>query len=219
MKIVPATFELINPSNRYYGEKDLRFIEYMARISHRSEETQTQDSWKTFIQFVVKNKGDWSVAEHAYATVEFKVNRGITHELVRHRHMGFTQESTRFVNYSKDGHEPEYIPSREVKPEDFGEWIDDLVIADDVYKKWLSRGYAPQIARDHLPNALASKIGITANYRSWFQVLNARTTRETHPDCREVMIPLLRQFQERIPILFDDIVPEQKQSIAFSKPR
>ena len=103
MKIIEPTFEILNPQDLLDGIAKLQFIEKMARISHRSEDLQTDDSYKRFIKFVVMEKGDWSVVEHAYATVIFRVDRGVTHELVRHRLFSFTQESTRFVNYGKKG--------------------------------------------------------------------------------------------------------------------
>src|SRR5271163_3954726 len=108
MKVIEPTFELLYPRDKESGITQLRFIEQMARISHRSEDLQTDDSWQRFIKFVVCDKGDWSVVEHAMATVVFRVDRGVTHELVRHRLFSFTQESTRFVNYKKQG-EMEFI--------------------------------------------------------------------------------------------------------------
>jgi thymidylate synthase (FAD) len=98
MKLISPTVELLRPENTLAGIECLRFIERMARISHRSEEGQTLESWERFIRAVVLEHGDWSVVEHASATVLFRVNRGVTHELVRHRLFSFTQESTRFVN-------------------------------------------------------------------------------------------------------------------------
>jgi len=111
MRIEQASFELVRPQTYENGLIAMRAIERMARISHRSEERVTEDSWMGFLEAVVLKRGDWSVTEHASATVIFTVNRGITHELVRHRLFGFTQESTRFVNYSKLGFEAVYIPS------------------------------------------------------------------------------------------------------------
>jgi thymidylate synthase (FAD) len=197
----------------------LRWIETNARISHRSEERQTADSWKRFIQSIVIDKGDWSVVEHASLTAIVKVNRGITHEWVRHRLFSFTQESTRFVNYSKPNHEAEFIISGEVKPADEKEWIADLEVIESVYRKWLREGYAPQIARDFLPNALATRMSITGNLRNWRHFFLMRTTSETHPDMRRVAIPMLRKVQSKIPLLFDDIVPETKQSISIARAR
>src|SRR5882672_10993590 len=99
MKSIEPSFQILRPESQLDGVQALMFIERMARISHRSEDRQTGDSWQRFIKFVVMDKGDWSVVEHASATVIFRVDRGITHELVRHRLFSFTQESTRFVRY------------------------------------------------------------------------------------------------------------------------
>ena len=159
------------------------------------------------------------MTEHAGASVEFHVNRGVTHEMVRHRLFGFTQESTRFVNYSKPGYEATYIPSVAWKDEDKGEVQDDLQMIDEIYRKWLLRGYAPQIARDFLPNALGAKIIVTGNLRNWRHAFLMRTSRETHLDFREVMIPLLEYFQEQIPILYNDILPMARQIENMRKPR
>ena len=86
----------------YTGERMLRFIEKQARISHRSEERQTPSTWKRFIEANVIGHGDWSVTEHASVTATIRADRGITHELVRHRLFSFTQESTRFVRHSNE---------------------------------------------------------------------------------------------------------------------
>jgi thymidylate synthase (FAD) len=219
VRFTKANATLIRPFNDEEGLSQLKFIENMARISHKSEELQGPETWRRFITSVVLEHGDWSVVEHASATVIFQVNRGITHELVRHRLFGFTQESTRFVNYSHPKHEPVFIPSIAVDEADRTEWEEDLETAEAIYKKWLSRKYAPQIARDHLPNALAATIAVTGNLRNWRHALIMRTTKETHIDFRNVMTPLLTQFQMRIPILFDDISPMQKQSEAIQKAR
>lgn len=219
MKLLQAGYEVIDPRSPQHGINLLRKIETMARISHRSEDRQTEDSWENFIDAVVIKHGDWSVVEHATATVIFTVNRGITHELVRHRLFGFTQESTRFVNYSKPGFEATYTPSSAVKNEDWGEWLEDLNTIDEIYRKWLLRGYAPQIARDFLPNALSAKIAVTGNLRNWRHAFLMRTSKETHPDFKVVMIPLLEHFQTLVPILFDDIEPNARQIENLRKPR
>jgi len=91
--------------------------------------------------------------------------------------------------------------------------------AEGEYLAQLQVGRPPQVARAVLPNALASTIAVTGNLRNWRHLLIMRTTKETHPDFRRVMIPLLAEMQQRIPILYDDIIPEQKQSEALSKPR
>jgi thymidylate synthase (FAD) len=203
---------------------ELRFIERMGRISHDSEYAQTDGTWMRFLTANVVQHGDWSIVEHAHATVMFKVNRGVTHEVVRHRLFGFTQSSTRFINYTNAKHEPEYIPSVEVAPEDLGRWIEKIKIIDEIYREAVtgegySKRYAPQIARDFLPNALASKIGVTGNLRNWRHALLMRTTQETHPDFRRVTIPLLAAFKLYFPLFYDDIEPMAKQSENLKKAR
>lgn len=200
----------------------LATIEAFARVSHRSEDKQTTDSWKRFVQFVVMEKGDWSVTEHCLASVEFRIDRGCTHELVRHRLFSYTQESTRFVNYAKreiEFIEPEWNLEAQTQGTPYYAWSHAMFEAEQNYLDLLKQGQPPQAARSVLPNATASTIIATGNLRNWRYFFQARTSRETHPDLRRVTIPLLKEFQERIPILYEDIIPNDKQSIAFSKPR
>ena len=206
-----------------YGIPLLRKIEFCGRISHRSEDAQTSDSWQRFIKAVVLDHGDWSITEHASVTCDFLVDRGITHELVRHRLMSFTQESTRFVNYEKKIPPsiiwPFPLPIEETHEAIRDHWVKAMAECEKAYKALLAYGVTPQIARSVFPNALASRIIITANLRSWRHVLIMRTTKESHPQMREVMIPLLQEFKDTIPLLYDDIEPNMKQSEAMKKAR
>jgi thymidylate synthase (FAD) len=215
MRIINPSWNLLRPENAEAGVDCLRFIERMARISHHSEDKQTLDSWERFVRTVVLEHGDWSVVEHSTATALFRVNRGVTHELVRHRLFSFTQESTRFVNGRKSyPNGLEFIEP--VKTDGFGLAYET---AEAVYLAALDSGVRPQEARAVLPNALASTISVTGNLRNWRHLLIMRTTKETHPDFRQVTIPLLLEFKTRVPLLFDDIVPEEKQSINMRLPR
>jgi thymidylate synthase (FAD) len=216
MKIVEPSFELLSPMTREEGIQSLRKIEAIARVSHRSEDKQTDDSYLRFLQAVVMQKGDWSVTEHASATVLFRVDRGCTHEIVRHRLFSFTQESTRFVNYGK--REMEFIIPEGLEGEQFTLKM-AFSEAEDAYLEMLEKKFTPQQARGVLPNSLASTLIMTGNFRSWRHFLTMRTTKETHPDLKRVTIPLLTEFQQRVPILFDDVEPNQKQSISLSKPK
>jgi thymidylate synthase (FAD) len=219
MKIIEPSFEIIQPKDRIAGIEMLRHVEHMARISHRTEDRQTADSWEKFLTAVVLNHGDWSVTEHASFTVVFRVDRGITHELVRHRLFGFTQESTRFVNYEKHGGELEFIYPSNAPEGCFANW--DLTIrqCEQTYFDLLKAGWRPQEARSVLPNSLASTIAVTGNLRNWRHAFLMRTSKETHPDFRRIMIPLLFDIMKRIPLLYDDIEPEQRQIDNMRKPR
>ena len=210
-----------------WGISLLRKVEWIGRISHRSEDAQTSDSWRRFIQAVVIEHGDWSITEHASVTVDFLVDRGITHELVRHRLMSFTQESTRFVNYEKK------MPPSFIAPPGVDNtvvsgwdvvaarpaWLESIAAAEMAYHRMLLAGITPQIARSVFPNALASRIIVTANLRSWRHFFIMRTTKESHPQMREVTIPLLAEFKEKIPLLYDDIESMSKQSEAMRRAR
>jgi thymidylate synthase (FAD) len=209
---------MITPGTRLDGKICLQVIENMARISHRSEDKQTEDSWKRFIPAVVIEHGDWSVVEHAYASVIFRVDRGVTHELVRHRLFSFTQESTRFV---RNAGEIEFIcPSQLIENEvQYIEWKGAVNVAEGSYHMLLEQGARPQEARSVLPNSLAATIAVTGNLRNWRHFFLMRTSKETHPDFRRVTIPLLAEFKQRIPILYDDIEPNARQIDNLRKPR
>ena len=101
MRVIEPYARLMDVPDRVRGIELLQKIEWAGRISHRSEDAQSADSWQRFVSAVVLGHGDWSIVEHATATVDCYVDRGITHEIVRHRLFAFTQESTRFVNYEK----------------------------------------------------------------------------------------------------------------------
>lgn len=240
--------------------KALSKIEWCSRISHRSEDKVTEDSWKRIIQSVVMDHGDWSVVEHVSVSVDFLVDRGITHEIVRHRLFSYTQESTRFVNYEKKMPPSFIYPKPDVECElclggnevqlnsnvgkdqyeHFMEsvnakywlkcaysqaWIKSIVTAESVYKALVTSvdkygyGWRPQEARSVFPNALASRLIMTGNLRSWRHFFVMRTTAEAHPQMRQVTIPLLKEFQDTFPLLYDDIKPNMKQSESMKSAR
>lgn len=220
----------------HHGIDLLRRIELIGRVSHRSESKQTDSSWEGFLKAVVMGHGDWSIVEHASVTTDAVVDRGITHEWVRHRIGAYTQESTRFVNYArKHTDTTEYVnPARFICPpsilackEDadmarrtlYYRWVEGREADENEYIAYVESGIKPQEARTCFPNALASRLVASYNLRMWRHFLIMRTTKEAHPQMKEVTIPLLKQFQENIPLLYDDIVPNEAQRIAMSKPR
>jgi thymidylate synthase (FAD) len=196
----------------------------MARISHGSEEAQTAISYDRFLRNVVLSKGDWSVVEHASLTVIFFVDRGITHELCRHRLFSITQSSTRFINYTKK-QEPNFIyPKMDgidaVKEMEYDiDWTHAIETCEESYRKLVGKGWAPQLARSVFPNALGSKLAMSCNLRNWRHFLLMRTTREAHPQMREVLDPLLESMKDYFPIIFEDIVPGATQAENLKKMR
>lgn len=217
MNIVGPYAVLMEVPDRNAGITLLKKIEWCGRISHRSEDAQTDESWDRFLRAVVLGKGDWSIVEHAVVSVDAIVDRGITHEWVRHRLASFTQESTRFVNYEKK------MPASFIVPEMTAQqatlWTLAISRSENGYKDLIAAGCTPQIARSVFPNALASRIVTTCNLRNWRHFLLMRTTREAHPQMKQVTLPLLKEFQEKIPILFEDIEPEGKQADNLKKMR
>lgn len=215
MNIVKPYAIIVNPEALSGA---LRSIEYAARISHRSEDSQTDTSADKFLRAVVIGHGDWSVVEHVSASVEFLVDRGITHEIVRHRIASYTQESTRFVNYAKKM-PPSFIYPREGDEVPDESWVWAVEECERRYVELLAKGWRPQEARSVFPNALASKIVMTCNLRSWRHFFLMRTTKEAHPQMRQVTIPLLGEFKNLVPVLFEDIVPESRQVDNIAKGR
>ena len=224
MNVVNPWYEIWNDSfplrafDREEGVKLLQKIELIARISHRSEEAVTKDSYDRFLRAVVLSKGDWSVVEHASLTVVFYVDRGITHEIVRHRIASYTQESTRFVNYVKKM-VPNFIYPRVQDSEIDEDWKVTIEACEAGYQRLIAKGWTPQEARSVFPNALGSKIAMTCNLRNWRHYLLMRSTREAHPQMRQVIDPLLRELKEAIPILFEDIEAGATQAENLKKMR
>lgn len=153
--------------------------------------------------------GHESVIEHASATVRFVVDRGVSHELVRHRLCAFSQESTRYVRYDgeEDGHEIVFIQPCYWRPEspEWNAWDTGMWKAEEAYLRLLGLGAKPEEARSVLPNSLRTTIVVTANLREWRHILRLRTSTKAHPQMREVMVPLLAEFKKRLPVLFEDI--------------
>jgi thymidylate synthase (FAD) len=224
MKIIEPGAEVLTPFGpltQEVGIKLLQFIERMARISHRSEDRQTDDSWRKFIEAVVLGHGDWSVCEHASVTVLARTDRGISHEWVRHRILSITQESTRFVRYGKNEKDLEFIKPSEMKdnlPDGFL-WRNSIGESERTYLDLLKEGVRPQEARSVLPNSLATTLALTTNLRNWRHIFLMRTSKESHPDFKRLTIPLLAEFQKTIPLLFDDITPDTRQIENMRKPR
>lgn len=232
------------------GKRLLKKIEYMARISHRSEESMTETSHDKLLNFLVHTKGDLSVIEHVSLTVLMYHDRGVQQELTRHRLASYTIESTRFVNYEKKmpplfiypkteveceyclaGSEPKAINGlyaqwahlldgqrREVCKYDY-DWLHAIGTSENQYKRLIAKGWAPQEARSVFVLGLGSLIADTANLRQWRHEMLLRTTKETHPQFRQITIPLLAELKEKIPIIFDDIEPLASQAENMKKMR
>lgn len=198
--------------NDFDGQKMLEKIEQVARTCYKSEGKIQEGSAAKLVAGLIKS-GHEAMLEHASVTVKFVVDRGISHELVRHRLASFAQESTRYCNYSKDdfGSEitfiiPDYL---EYKSEGWNIWKESMKQAEDAYFKMLDFGLSPQQARAVLPNSLKTEVVMTANLREWrhfFKLRALGTTGKPHPQMLEVTVPLLEDMKNLIPVVFDDLV-------------
>ena len=220
MKIIKPSYEILTPISDG-GIKELQHIEKIGRVCYKSEDRITDDgeSAKKFVKMLISN-GHEAMIEHSSLSVKFVVDRGVSHELVRHRIASFAQESTRYCNYGKDKFGNEItvilpcffdtgmgILSNSLV---YQEWKLACECAEERYFNLLKMGATPQQARTVLPNSLKTEITVTANYREWRNFFKLRTAEASHPQMREVTIPLLKEIKTLIPIIFDDIEVENE---------
>lgn len=205
MKIINPHFEILSQVD---GQAVLQHIERCGRVCYKSEDKITETSAQTFVGNIIK-RGHEAVLEHASVTVKFVVDRGVSHEIVRHRLAAYCQESTRYCNYSKDGFgrqvtfiQPNFL-DRGTRGWEL--WVLACEQAEKAYFDLLNWGCSPQEARAVLPNSLKTEVVMTANLREWRHFFKLRTAPAAHPQMREVTIPLLCRMQELIPVVFDDI--------------
>lgn len=212
MKIIEPSFEILTPFSRADALEMLRHIERSARVCYKSEGKTTPDSAPEFVRKISQTFKHESVIEHCSVTVLFTVDRGVTHEMVRHRLAAYSQESTRYCNYGKDqfGREITVIrpPFWQECDHRFALWESACEAAEQAYISLLDYGATPQEARSVLPNSLKTEIVMTANLREWRHVFKLRTSSKAHPQMQQIMRPLLIQFTEVMPELFGDIVPQ-----------
>lgn len=205
MKEIRPSFEIMDDID---GAKILQKLERCGRVCYKSEDKITEGSAEKFIGMILKS-GHESVLEHEKLTVKFICDRGVTHEIVRHRIASYSQESTRYCNYSKDkfGNELTFI-----RPcfwaddsEEYAVWKQAMEEIEKTYVKLIFLGAKPEEARSILPNSLKTEIVCTMNLREWRHFFRLRTAERAHPQIREISVALLYELKKRIPVIFDDI--------------
>lgn len=208
----------------------LKALEVYGRTCYQRFDKRTAFTWKPFIQMIMKvdedNVRHESVIEHEKVSVTFVTDRGVTHELVRHRLGSYSQESTRYCNYAQERFNNEIVvmdvPFWSLPLDHYAgcscevcqtgtncrsEWLFALQNAERSYLRLLAYGAKPEEARSVLPNSLKTEIVATFNLREWHHVFRLRTGKRAHPQMRQVMVPLLQWFQQQLPYLYDDIKP------------
>lgn len=213
MQVVNSSITIMDTLN----ESDLlQKIELAGRTCYKSEGRITKDSAKKFVDMIIKN-GHLSVLEHASITVRIICDRGVSHELVRHRIASYSQESTRYVNYKKKDGCTFIIPSllgegANIKDITLNNakrmirlWVEAMQSSENAYNDLLDSGATPESARSVLPNSLKTEVVATMNIRTWRHVIEQRTSLYAHPDIRVVFTSLLKEFKKELPALFGDI--------------
>lgn len=184
------------------GARILESIERYGRTCYKSEAKITDGSAREFVRKIIAS-GHESVIEHEKVTVRIICDRGVSHEIVRHRIASYSQESTRYCDYGRAGE------IQVIEPPGLGlhrdRWLWAMQCCEEAYRRLREDGVPPQIARSVLPNSLKTEIVCTMNLREWRHFFRLRTSPAAHPQMRETAIPLLREFQRLIPVVFDDI--------------
>lgn len=232
MKVIKPYYEILTPIT---GD-ELKRIEIAGRTCYKSEDKITDDSAAKFVRGLIKG-GHEAMLEHSQLSVRFVVDRGVSHELVRHRIASFAQESTRYCNYSKDKFDKEltfiwpcFFGEYPEKMAEFDQlahsnekvlyWRKAMEEAENRYLLMIHCGCTPEQARTVLPNSLKTEVVMTANYREWrnfFKLRAARYTGPAHPQMEEVAIPLLCELNSKIPVVFSDIWREAQVYLKESR--
>lgn len=205
MKVIKPYFEILS---KIEGNKILKNIEICGRTCYKSENLITDASAAVFVESILK-RGHESVIEHEKVTVRIICDRGVSHEIVRHRIASYSQESTRYCNYQKDkfGNELTFIKPvfwEENSPE-YNIWYNTTQKIEENYMQLINMGAKPQEARSILPNSLKTEIVVTMNLREWRHFFKLRTSEAAHPQMREIACMILKEFKNLIPIVFDDL--------------
>lgn len=213
MIIAKAGVEIL--SAVHYGEM-LKRLERIGRVCYKSEDRIEEGSAEKFIRGIIR-RGHESVIEHESISVKFICDRGVTHEIVRHRIASYSQESTRYCNYVKDKFGGQitcidpatgfrYDLENESDRKKYDVWLTAMRNAEESYFQLIGLGATPQEARSVLPNSLKTELVVTMNLREWRHFFRMRADMAAHPQCREVACMLLEQFSRDYPVFFEDLL-------------
>ncbi len=214
MRIIEPFHEILSLPD---GSVLLKFVELVGRTCYKSEEKITNDSAPAFVKRLISS-GHHSVIEHGNITVRFTCDRGVSHELVRHRIASYSQESTRYANYSIDKFGNEITVIKPLfwseQSAEYKVWLGAVRGAEEAYLALIKAGARPEEARSVLPNSLKTEIVATCNLREWRHILSLRCSPAAHPQMRQIMLPLLKELHRRLPVVFDDIFEQYAQNTA-----
>ena len=195
--------------------KVLAKLEKIGRVCYKSEDRIEEGSAERFIASIIRS-GHESVIEHESASIKVICDRGVSHEIVRHRVASYSQESTRYCNYSKDKFQNQisvidistgfaYDMNIPIDFEKYKIWNEAMKCAEKYYFQMLEAGASPQEARAILPNSLKTELVMTMNLREWRHFLRLRLGNGAHPQIKEISKLILEVFKQRLPVFFQDI--------------
>ena len=206
MRIIEQSFEILR--NDVADPECLKRLERIIRVCYKSEEkiSDSNDSYKTLIAKIVGN-GHEAMIEHLYLTVKFTVDRGVSHELVRHRLASYAQESTRYCDYADDKKFSDGLtfvrpPFFDNDSSEYKTWFLHMQVCENAYLKLRHDSVSPELARSVLPNALKTEIVVTANLREWKHIFALRCSPHAHPQMSQIMVPLRITMQMLAPTIF-----------------
>ena len=208
MKIIKPSFEILTPINRH---EILKHLETVARTCYKSEDKITEESAPKMVKSLIRSQHT-AMIEHFSISVKMIVDRGVSHEIVRHRVASYAQESTRYCNYSQGKFgseitviEPLFFDKNSIE---YSIWEDSCLQAEKAYNQLIHMGRTPQEARSVLPNSLKTEIVVTMNLREWIHFFNLRaigTTGAPHPQMKEIAVMVLEKFSNELPEIFGDM--------------
>ncbi|WP_250278926.1 FAD-dependent thymidylate synthase [[Clostridium] colinum] len=209
MNIIKPTFFIEQDLDE---DKILKTIERAGRTCYKSENLINSESAKKFVKNIIK-LGHESVIEHEKITVRIICDRGVSHEIVRHRIASYSQESTRYCNYCNDRFgneltfiEPCFFSSDEEQDKKNKQiWIETMEMIEKKYNELIQNGAKPEEARAILPNSLKTEIVVTMNLRAWRHFFKLRTDKTAHPQIREISNMILDEFKVKLPTIFEDL--------------
>lgn len=233
MQVIRQSWQFVRTPD---GEDILRQIEEAGRTCYKSEDKMTPESAREFVKKAL-DMGHHSIVEHANVGVRIITDRGVTHEIVRHRIASYSQESTRYCNYAKGqfgweittilpvwfygttglfppGEVFEHLKTDDVtdlsaREIQYLKWYHSMIRIEEDYLSLLKLGQSAQEARSVLPNSLKTEIVMTCNVREWRHFFNLRGGKAAHPQMRDLALDMLKGFKKTVPVIFDDLYPEE----------
>lgn len=206
MKIIEP---YVNLESKITQEEAVKLIESAGRVCYKSEDKISEGSAEKFIKQIL-SRGHESVIEHISITVRVICDRGVTHEIVRHRIASYSQESTRYCNYSSDKFCNEITVINPLFLEEgslqYNIWKKAMENCEAAYFSLISDGASPQEARSVLPNSLKTEIFMTMNFREWRHFFKLRCSKAAHPQMQQIANMILDLFREKYPLFVENII-------------